>query len=97
MPYQQTDPQNSNQQNNPPIVIGEASLVPVYTDGVVKINIVGDVIRLDLCNLTVNEQNQLVPVVTTKLCMSIAAFAKTAEIVEDYVNKLIQAGLIKKS
>ena len=69
----------------------------MYTDGVVKINIIGDVIRLDLCNLTVNEQNQLVPVVTTKLCMSIAAFAKTAEIVEDYINKLIQAGLIKKS
>ena len=100
MAYEPT-PQNQQQQDSQKkqenIVIGESALTPIFTDGAVRINIIGDAIRIDFCTLTMGEDNKLIPVITTKVTMSVAGFAKTAEIVEDYIGKLIQAGIIKKS
>ena len=68
----------------------------LHTDGAVRIQVIGDMVRMDFCNLASNEQGQFAPVITTKFAMTIGAFIKTADIVNDYLGKLEKAGVIKK-
>lgn len=69
----------------------------MHTDGFYSIRMIGDSIRITLFSYMAAAEEQPKPVITGVLNMSLPAFLKSAEIMEDYIKNLEQAGVIKKA
>ena len=80
-----------------PLVIGDSFNPPIHTDGFYSIRMLGDSVRITFFSYMAAADEQPKPVLTGSLVMSLPAFLKSAECVEDYIKNLEKAGVVKKT
>jgi hypothetical protein len=72
----------------------------VYTDGVDEITVGGSIVRVDLVSLSPTERDaNNVPkkVFRQRLIFSIEAFANSVEVMQNALQGLVEAGVVKRS
>ena len=88
---------NNQTQAQQQLAIGDTFTPPIYTDGFFSIRMLGDVVRITFFSYMASGNEKPKPVITGELAMTLPAFLKSAECVEEYIRNLEQAGVIKKS
>ena len=79
------------------VSIMETIPAPIHTDGFYSVRMIGDTIHITTFSYVAASEEQPKPVITGTIAMSLPAFLKSVEVIEDYVKNLEKAGLIKKS
>ncbi len=70
----------------------------LYTDGIGNIHLTGGMVRLDLVSLQPSEDGKNVaPEKIQRVVMSPDAFIQTFGVMQQFTNKLVEAGLLKKN
>ena len=70
---------------------------PVHTDGIFSIRMIGDTIRITTFSYVAASEEQPQPVITGVIAISLPAFLKSVEVIDDYVKNLEKAGVVKKT
>jgi len=91
------DQAQTPQTQTKPLVIGDTFTPPIHTDGFYSIRMLGDTVRITFFSYAASADEQPKPVITGTLAMSLPAFLKSAECMEDYIKNLEKAGVIKKT
>jgi len=72
----------------------------VYTDGIDEITVGGSIVRVDLVSLSPTERdanNMPKKVFRERLIFSIEAFANSVEVMQNALQGLVDAGVVKRS
>ena len=72
----------------------------VYTDGIDEITVGGSIVRVDLVSLSPTERdanNAPKKVFRERLIFSIEAFANSVEVMQNALQGLVDAGIVKRS
>lgn len=70
---------------------------PVFIDGVGNISLVDGVVRMDLLELAPGEAGKPTPAKIGSLAMTLPGFLRTADQVNQVLNKLVEQGVLKRN
>lgn len=70
---------------------------PLFIDGVGNISLVDGVVRMDLVELAPGQAGKPTPTKIGSLAMTLPGFLRTADQVNQVLNKLVEQGVLKRN